>query len=88
MHEAPPLPDDPPAPPFVYRDRRTGLVLFGVLEILIGVLCLLLAGFMVLGQIMMSHTTGTPVSLRLVIPSVLSYFIFAVGFVWLGIGSI
>ena len=87
MHEVPPLPGDPPAPPFVYRDRRTGLVLFGVLEILIGVLCLILAGFMVLGQIMMSHTTGTPVSLRLVIPSVLSYFIFAVGFVWLGIGS-
>ena len=87
MHEAPPLPGDPPAPPFVYRDRRTGLVLFGVLEILIGVLCLLLAGFMVLGQIMMSHTTGTPLSLRLVLPSVLSYIIFAVGFVWLGIGS-
>lgn len=88
MNEALPPSTDYPAPPIVYRDRRTGMILFGIGEIALGVLCLLLAAVMVLGQAMVSHNTGTPISLRLIIPSVLFYGIIAIGLISLGIGSI
>jgi hypothetical protein len=67
MNEVPPIHDVPPALPHSYRDRRTGLILFGVLEILLGGLCLLVAGFMVPGQRMLARSTGEPATLQLII---------------------
>jgi len=88
MNEVPPIHDVPPHLPPSYRDRRTGLLLFGILEILLGVLCLLMAGVMVIGQMMLARSTGTPASLQMIIPGMLLYAGLAVAFVWLGIGSI
>lgn len=74
-----------------FRDRKIGLVVFGILQIILGGLCALAVPFMILGMIA-SKTFGdvsaTPMSARLMIPSVLLYFIVAVWFIWMGIGSI
>src|SRR5688572_13058498 len=67
-----------------YRDRRTGLILFGIIEIIIGLFCLLFAFFMVVG-VMMGTAGGADV--KLMIPSLLMYPVLAVAFIWLGIGS-
>ena len=88
MNEVPPIHDVPPNLPPSYRDRRIGLILFGVLEIVLGVLCLLMAGGMVIGQLMLARSAGTPASLQTIIPGMLFYPGVAVALVWLGIGSI
>ena len=70
-----------------YRDRRTGLIVFGIVEIIIGCFCLLLLLMMVLGQVMAAKATGNPVPFKILLPSLLTYPAMAAGFVWLGIGS-
>ena len=42
--------DAPTAPP-TYRDRRTGLIVFGIVEIIIGCFCLLLMLMMFVGRV-------------------------------------
>jgi hypothetical protein len=79
-------PSIPPAADF--KDRRTGLIIFGVIEILIGCMCALFAPFMVLAQVMSAQATGMPVNYRMAMPGVFMYGILAVVFIWLGIGSI
>jgi hypothetical protein len=71
-----------------YKDRRSWLVTFGVLEILLGVLCALLVPLMVLGQAMAARTTGGEVQVRVLLPGFLMYGVLAAVFVVLGIGSI
>jgi hypothetical protein len=88
MNEAPPLPDEFPAPPIAYRDRRTGLILFGIAQIVLGVLSLLMVALVVIGQVMLSHSTGTPMAVRWIIPSILTYVLLAIALIWIGIGSI
>jgi hypothetical protein len=81
--------DPPPPPPLPnFKDRRTGLLVFGIFEILLGVVCVLFAGLMLLGQTMLARNAGTPMSLRMLAPALLMYLGLAVVFVWLGIGSI
>ncbi len=89
MNEAP-LDNESPAPPVMpdFKDRRTGLITFGILEILLGVLCVLLSGLMVLSQVMLSRTTATPLNWQMILPAIFMYLGIAVVFVWLGIGSI
>jgi hypothetical protein len=50
-------------------------------------MCLLMVGFMVLGQVMLSRTPGAFDS-RMMVPGMLVYVGLAAVFVWLGIGSI
>jgi hypothetical protein len=69
-----------------YRDRRTGLILFGIVEIIIGLFCLLLAFFMVVG-VMMGRAAGTGTEIRMIVPSLLMYPVLAAAFISLGIGS-
>src|ERR1041385_3416930 len=88
----PPLPDSPaPLPvklPPEYKDRKVGLVIFGIVEMLLGCLAVLLIGFMVLGQVMLAKNTGEPPQLRLILPSVAIYGAMAILLMTLGIGSI
>jgi hypothetical protein len=70
-----------------YKDRKIGLLVFGILEILLGLMCVLMVGFMVLGQMMLSRTPGDFNS-RMMIPGMLVYIALGAFFVWLGIGSI
>src|SRR5262245_9251727 len=74
------------APP-AYKNRKTGLIVFGIALILLGGLCLLFAPLVVLGQFVAAKTTGQS-NLRMVLPSVLMYGAMGVLFVTLGIGSI
>jgi len=89
VNQTSPLNNLPPLLPVTdFKDRRAGLLVFGILEILLGVLCVLLVGFMVLGQVMVSQTTGAALGNRMMLPGMLFYVGLAAVFVWLGIGSI
>ena len=71
-----------------FKNRSTGLIVFGVLEILLGCLCALLVPIMLLGQAMSFRVTGAEPNYRMAVPGVVMYGILAVTFIWLGIGSI
>ena len=58
MNEVPALP-----PPKI-KDRRTSLIVFGILQILLGCLCLLMTAAMVFGQAMVARTSGNPMDIR------------------------
>src|SRR3990172_2375454 len=74
-----------------FKDRKGGLVFFGILQILLGVFSILLLGLSILGVVMtrISGTAaGQAMSLKTMFPSFLMYTVGAVVFIWLGIGSI
>jgi hypothetical protein len=75
----------------VFKDRKAGLVLFGVLQIGLGSLCALMIPLMLFG-LMVSKTVpnnaAPPMDTRMIIPGLLFYALLAVWFIWLGIGSI
>jgi len=74
-----------------FKDRKGGLVFFGILQILLGVFSILLLGLSILGVVMtrISGTAaGQAMSLKMMFPSFLMYTVGAVVFIWLGIGSI
>ena len=74
MNQISPLNDLPPLLPVSdFKDRHAGLLVFGILEILLGVLCVVLVGFMVLGQVMASRATGAALNSRMLLPGVLFY---------------
>ena len=76
------------AAPAGHRDRRVGLSVFGVLEILCGGLCALLVPLMVFGQVMSQRMTGAPPQWGQLLAVFGMYGFLAVALVWLGIGSI
>ena len=73
-----------------YRDRSSGLIVFGVAEILIGVFTALLVPLMLLALLASRSMDGGQGSMDLatVLPSTVIYALIAVLFVWIGIGSI
>lgn len=73
---------------FGSHDRRAGLIVFGVLSILVGCVCALIVPLMFLGQALSARATGQPANYRMIVPLVTVYGALAVGFVWLGAGSI
>ena len=87
-------PELPPAePPEIlpaadYRDRSSGLIAFGVVQILLGMLCVLLVGLMVVGQRIAAQSTGAGPNFRMMAFSLAFYAILAAVLVWLGLGSI
>jgi hypothetical protein len=74
--------------PSDYHDRKTGLVLFGILEIAMGFLCVLAILLMLVGQAVRLQSPNAPPAPLAIAPAVTMYALFAVAFVWLGIGSI
>lgn len=84
-----PIPADPESPPAAFKDRRAGLVVFGILTVFLGALCALLVPLMVFGQTLAraaggAGAAGTNPS---ILPVVLIYGGLAVLLIWLGIGS-
>src|SRR5688572_6441981 len=75
----------PYAPP-AYKNRRTGLIVFGIALIALGGLCLLFVPLMALGHFMAAKTGQS--NLRMVLPSILMYAALGALLVTLGIGSI
>lgn len=78
---------DAAPPPAPFKDRSVGLVVFGVLEIVIGVFCALLIPLMLL-SLVTGQASGAAVGARTMIPVIGEYAVLAVVAVWLGIGSI
>jgi len=79
--EAAPSPD--------YKDRSTGLVIFGILTLLLGCLAGLFVPLMLFGQMMAAKAPDAPpVNHTAILPGVAVYGLLAVALVWLGIGSI
>jgi hypothetical protein len=74
--------------PVPYKDRSTGLIIFGVLTILLGCLAGLLVLLILVGQAASARTTGTPATFSTILPAASIYGVLAVALVWLGIGSI
>ncbi len=74
-----------------FKDRKTRLVVFGILQIIFGSICALIVPFMILA-IIMSAVAGKGaaerVSFRMMVPGVLFYLLLAVWFIWMGIGSV
>ena len=72
-------------------DRRVGLILFGVFQIVLGCLSGLM-GLMIIGVLLLGPMAEAEqaemMNVRMMIPGVAFYFVLAAGFVWLGIGSI
>jgi len=66
-----------------FKDRSLGLVIFGIIEILIGAFCALLVPLILAAGSLM----GTA-DLRSALPSAVLYTVVAAIFIWLGVGSI
>ena len=79
--EATPSPD--------YKDRSTGLMVFGILTLLLGVLAGLFVPLMLFGQMMAAKAPDAPpVNHAALLPGIAIYGGLAVVLIWLGIGSI
>ena len=78
-----PLPDAP-----VHRDRGTGLVIFGVFQIILGLLAALMVPLVALGAFMSRLAPGGSMRPGQFISGVATYAFLAVGLVALGIGSV
>jgi hypothetical protein len=88
MNESIPLtaPIEPTAP--AYKDRSTGLMIFGTLTILLGCLAGLLVLMMLVSLAVAPKTAAAPASFAQVLPAMSLYLALAVTLIWLGIGSI
>lgn len=74
-----------------FKKRKTGLVVFGILQIVFGGICALMAPLMIFGMIVstsLKDCSTAPMNSNMMIPGVLFYALIAVWFIWMGIGSI
>jgi hypothetical protein len=78
-----PLPEAP-----VYRDRSTGLVIFGIVQIILGLLTGLLIPFVVLGAVVSRLNPGGGMRIGQVLAGMSMYAFLAAAFLCLGIGSV
>jgi hypothetical protein len=85
-----PSPFSPTFQAELVHDRSLGMMLFGVLEVVLGVLCALAVPLMAMSMFVAQNVNqagaGTA-NVRMMIPMVAMYAVLAVIFVWLGIGS-
>jgi len=70
---APVLPLDPS-----HKDRRTGLIVFGVFQILLGLLCLGMAALIPVSVSMIAKADADPMTLRMMVPGLLMYLLWGV----------
>lgn len=82
-------PSPPPLPPAAvgYSDRRTGLIVFGILEIVMGAFIALLAPVTWAGQALAARQ-NPGMSGSFIAPTIFMELGLAGGLIWLGIGSI
>ncbi len=74
-----------------FKDRKTGLVIFGIFHIIIGAFCALFTLLTIVGALALrtlGETTGAVMSVGQMILVVFLYLLLAAWFVWMGIGSI
>ncbi len=73
MNEQSPPPDPGSPPAASHKDRRTGLIHFGIFLILLGLLCLGIAALIPIGQSLAPADSTEPMPLRLMIPGLLIF---------------
>jgi hypothetical protein len=84
-----PLPDAPAYPVYpVYKDRGTGLVIFGVFQIILGLLAALMVPFVALGAFMSRLAPGGAMRPGQFISGVATYAFAAAALLSLGVGSV
>lgn len=74
-----------------FKDRKGWLIVFGILQIILGGFCSIGTLFMILGFFIaasIDNNANPPMNLSAMIPGVLMYLVFAVWFIWMGVGSI
>jgi len=81
--EAPPVPGPP-----TYTDRSTGLAIFGVLQIILGLMAALMVPLIALGALVSRLGPAGSMHPRQFLSASATYVFLAVMFVWLGIGSL
>jgi hypothetical protein len=71
-----------------YKDRSTGLTVFGIFTLLLGGLCGLFVPLMLVGQMAAARANPPQANFAMMLPGIVLYGGLAVALVWLGIGSI
>jgi len=71
-----------------FRDRSFGLLVFGVLEILIGLFCALLVPLSLVAVSLTPAAEEGGLNPGSVLPAMVLYLVVAVVFIWIGIGSV
>jgi hypothetical protein len=71
-----------------YRDRKTGLIIFGILEILLGAFCWLMVPLMFLSMAIAGRRAGASAVPATLLPAAGIYALAGTAIIWLGIGSI
>ena len=71
-----------------YKDRSTGLTVFGIFTLLLGGLCALLVPLMLVGQMAAARANPSQPNLAMMLPGIILYGGLGIALVWLGIGSI
>jgi hypothetical protein len=74
-----------------FKDRKTGLVVFGILQIIFGGFCALMVPVMIFGMIasaFLDNSAAAPMRPTMMIPGLLLYVLVGVWFICMGIGSI
>jgi hypothetical protein len=88
MNEIPPsIPCADPAAP-AYKDRSTGLAIFGILTLLLGCLAGLFVPLMLFSQMAAARANPGAGNLAAMLPAMVVYGLLAVALIWLGIGSV
>jgi hypothetical protein len=80
-------PTESVAPLEPYKDRSTGLIIFGIFTILLGCLCGLLMPLLLVGRMAAQANSTSQPPLSSILPAMTVYGILAVALIWLGIGS-
>jgi hypothetical protein len=84
----PPLPEAPASDAPAYRDRGTGLLIFGVAQIILGLLAALMVPLIALGAFMSRVAPGGAMRPSQLISGVVTYAFIAAALLALGIGSV
>lgn len=74
-----------------FKDRKTGLLVFGILEVILGACFALMVPLMIFAMIAsatLNKSPAAPMSAGMIIGGVLFYVLVAGWFIWMGIGSI
>jgi hypothetical protein len=71
-----------------YKNRSTGLTVFGIFTLLLGGLCGLFVPLMLVGQMAAARANPPQANFAMMLPGIILYGGLAVALVWLGIGSI
>jgi hypothetical protein len=73
--------------PIAYKDRKTALIVFGILTIAMGCVMALFIPLMLFGATMAAKEPGASEMYKMMIPACVMYGTLAIALIWLGIGS-